>query len=65
MDRSQPASERAGSRVSPTAPVERSASANVWRLLENQPGFNERVERGNRQLAEGRSTPFREVRRRR
>lgn len=58
---------RAGStgRVSPTAPESRSASANVWRMLESQPDFNERLERGKAQLAAGDAVPFREVRGRR
>ena len=58
---------RAGTagRVSPTAPESQSASVNVWRMLESQPGFNERLERGKAQLAAGESVPFREVRGRR
>ena len=52
-------------RVSPTAPESKSASVNVWRMLESQPGFNERLERGKAQLAGGESVPFREVRGRR
>ena len=50
------------SRVSPTAPESKSASVNVWRMLESLPGFNERLERGKAQLAAGESVPFREVR---
>ena len=58
---------RAGStaRVSPAAPESRSVSVNVWRMLERQPGFNERLERGAAQLAAGDAVPFREVRGRR
>ena len=55
----------AAARVSPTAPESKSASVNVWHMLEGQPGFNERMERGKAQLAAGDSVPFREVRGRR
>jgi hypothetical protein len=44
--------------VSQNAPVSKSASANVWRLLEQQPGFNERVRRGKAQLDAGKRIPF-------
>ncbi len=45
-------------RVSPTAPESKSASANVWRLLESLPGFHARLERGKRQLDEGKRVRF-------
>lgn len=52
-------------RVSPTAPESKSLSAAIWEHLEAQPGFNEAMERGKRQIAEGQSVPFKEVRGRR
>lgn len=56
--------DRAGTgRVSPTAPESKSLSAGVWSQLEAQPGFNEAVREGERQIADGRSVRFREIRR--
>ena len=55
----------ASGRVSPTAPESKSASVNVWRMLESQPEFDERLERGKAQLASGDAVLFREVRGRR
>ncbi len=45
-------------RVSPTAPASKSASANVWGLLERVPGFNQRVKEGRRQLKAGERVEF-------
>lgn len=45
-------------RVSPTAPESKSASANVWGILERMPDFNERVRRGKAQLDRGERAPF-------
>ena len=55
----KPAGVRAESgRVSPTAPESKSASANVWGMLERMPGFSERVKRGKAQLDKGERIPF-------
>ena len=59
MQESKPAVARtAEGRVSPTAPASKSASANVWGLLERVPGFNERVARGRQQLKAGERIEF-------
>ena len=34
----------------------------VWRWLEAQPGFNEAVERGEREIAEGKGVSFKNIR---
>jgi hypothetical protein len=66
MQPTKPRGVRAESRrVSPTAPESKSISAAVWEALESQPGFSEAIDRGAREIAEGRSVPYREVRRRR
>ncbi len=44
-------------RVSPTAPESKSASANVWGLLESAPGFATGMERARQDFAEGRVRP--------
>lgn len=54
----KPASPRV--RVSPTAPGSASESANVWRMLEQMPDFNERARRGKAQLDAGERVPFKE-----
>jgi hypothetical protein len=61
----QPDAAAVSARVSPTAPASKSASANVWAMLERLPGFAKRMATGRRQLAAGKSVPFNEVRRRR
>lgn len=48
----------APARVSPTAPASKSASANVWGILERVPGFSDRVEQGKAQLAAGERVEF-------
>jgi len=59
MNRTKPESGRATSgRVSPTAPESKSASSNVWRALERVPGFNERLNRGRKELDAGKRVEF-------
>lgn len=52
-----------GSRVSPTAPRSQSLSGAIWEHLEAQPGFNDAIRDGERQIRDGRSVKFSEVRR--
>ena len=59
MHKTKPATaETAEGRVSPTAPASKSASANVWGILEHVPGFNERVATGRQQLKAGERIEF-------
>jgi hypothetical protein len=44
--------------VSQNAPASKSASTNVWGLLERVPGFNERVAKGRAQLKAGQKVEF-------
>ncbi|MEK6720527.1 MAG: hypothetical protein AABZ33_07620 [Chloroflexota bacterium] len=46
------------SRVSQTAPASKSASSNVWAMLERSPDFNARVDRGKAQLDAGERVEF-------
>lgn len=64
MSHTTPDADRdGGQRVSPTAPRPKSLSAAIWDHLEREPGFNEAIAEGQRQIAEGRSVKFREIRR--
>lgn len=45
-------------RVSPMAPDTKSASTNVWRLLETMPDFNEGMDRARSDFESGRVAPF-------
>lgn len=61
----QPQTGKKSGRVSPTAPKSKSVSTMVWRGLESLPGFNRELRQAEKDLADGKGTPFREVRRRR
>ncbi len=56
QQKTDPATE--SGRVSPTATESKSASANVWGILERQPDFSDRIERGKAQLAAGKRVEF-------
>lgn len=52
-------------RVSPTAPESKGVSTMLWRGLESVPGFNKELRQAEKELADGKGTPFGEVYRRR
>lgn len=59
MPKGKPAADRtADGRVSQIAPASKSASANVWGLLERVPGFSNRVAKGRAQLKAGQRVEF-------
>src|SRR5688500_9566279 len=61
VNRKQTDADKAGGRVSPTAPESQSVSAIVWRGMESTPGFNEELRQARADLEAGKGTPFREV----
>ncbi len=51
-------------RISQTAPESKSISVAIWDALESDPGFNEAMEQGVTQIAEGKTHPLRGTERR-